>query len=643
MESHERGGGQSMRPHQSFDFSRSAKASPDTGSKKSGLKIFRDDVPVSCHDRDLADCPNPPSVSPPRNVWKVRTPTGAPAARLSMTTPGGRSLSSAAWALLIALEGWCRTKPYCWVGDEALAAEHGSTTRNVRRHLHLLEECGVILRVGPVGRKLVRFGIILLKRIDLDLPVATAEDIPEIAEFLRARWVASHPRSKHGRPADLKRTSRTDSSGSRTLFNTSRTPFTDVPGTQASKANRTETSYGIRTNLEENKESSEIRVRDDDVSISLGEQKTLPSPSESTSAVPSRKPQAVLTPADLPLEPLTPKANPSKLAIASAAAVEAARLCFGEEVAKQVQAAAASIDRALGGRWDCYEAAVFMAKVADKKKKVETPLGYFWRLGVQNYLINGVPPDIEKVKTERLKEARKAKQDAFWGPLREVIGRIDASVFLASLRKRDIDLVVMPGGKLRAVRLGDQSLKSVFNEIPSDIGYYVSHDLNRDLLELLSPGISDQLPSATPPALVASALTEPVEPQTPLTSVKLKDLCENFGTLPAASNVRPRNATPPTPVAKQLENLDSIRRSQEPVDALRRITLTSGPAKAIATALGDPYGQYFGVIERVCERLLAGDVPLEVVTKAYQDAKSMDGLVTRKRNDKVASFLEAIA
>ena len=103
-------------------------------------------------------------------------------------------LSPAAREVLFAIAGAARTRPYCWIGNGAIAELTGFPLDRVKKALRELAAAGWIVRyedTGRWGRRTLRLGFILLKRPDVDFnPVSGPTEAEIEATFgamLRSR------------------------------------------------------------------------------------------------------------------------------------------------------------------------------------------------------------------------------------------------------------------------------------------------------------------------------------------------------------------------------------------------------------------------------------------------------------------------
>jgi hypothetical protein len=90
-----------------------------------------------------------------------------------------------------------------------------------------------------------------------------------------------------------------------------------------------------------------------------------------------------------------------------AAAIAAAAACFGADVARQVEADAGRIAGKLGGRWDCYAAAIELAGV--NPGKVTRPLGYFLATA-RDFAANGISAEA-RAAHERFQARQRAERE----------------------------------------------------------------------------------------------------------------------------------------------------------------------------------------------------------------------------------------
>ena len=121
--------------------------------------------------------------------WVIRTPTSFLDARAN---PLGHRLG---WMLLI-LEGHCRARCYCWVGNAALARAYGCAQSALLVILKELEAKGVIQRVAAPRGRPGRLGIILLRRANPDLPTASPEEISDVVRLMTEARAESRDRAR---------------------------------------------------------------------------------------------------------------------------------------------------------------------------------------------------------------------------------------------------------------------------------------------------------------------------------------------------------------------------------------------------------------------------------------------------------------
>lgn len=127
--------------------------------------------------------------------WVVRIPW-RPASVLDARTthrkPDGRPITGRERLLLLILEGSCRSRCYCWTSNQELADAYGCGPRALQLILREMEDDKLIHRViegrgsREVGGMQVRVGIILLRRVDPDLPVADPAAIDDVVALMRA-------------------------------------------------------------------------------------------------------------------------------------------------------------------------------------------------------------------------------------------------------------------------------------------------------------------------------------------------------------------------------------------------------------------------------------------------------------------------
>jgi|GEM_PF-5419764 len=107
--------------------------------------------------------------------------------------------------------------------------------------------------------------------------------------------------------------------------------------------------------------------------------------------------------------------------VGSKHAVEAARACFGDEVAALVEADAARIGDQINGRWDCYVAAVFLAKSVRRQPTRHLP--YFLKTAL-GFIATGITAEAKAARDQVLEAARKkAESDRSFA---EYLARVEA-------------------------------------------------------------------------------------------------------------------------------------------------------------------------------------------------------------------------
>jgi len=137
-------------------------------------------APVAARPQ-VADQVHPTPRKPSDRPWVNRVPTDFLDARKN---PVGHRFG---WTLLV-LEGYCRSRCYCWVGNAELAAAVGCALRTLEDQLKGMEAAGIICRVHSDPSSRERIGIILLKRANPDLPISGpgADEIAEVTRLMRA-------------------------------------------------------------------------------------------------------------------------------------------------------------------------------------------------------------------------------------------------------------------------------------------------------------------------------------------------------------------------------------------------------------------------------------------------------------------------
>lgn len=98
--------------------------------------------------------------------------------------------------MLIQIEGYCRTRCYCWVGNQELSEAYGCSPSTVVELLKEMEADGLIHRVEKDSGRKGRLGIILLKRLGSGLPVATRANLTETIETMKIARAAARARGK---------------------------------------------------------------------------------------------------------------------------------------------------------------------------------------------------------------------------------------------------------------------------------------------------------------------------------------------------------------------------------------------------------------------------------------------------------------
>jgi hypothetical protein len=114
----------------------------------------------------------------------IRTPLDSLDARtMTVRDPDGRTrpLSVRQRLMLLLLDGHCRNRCYCWVGNAELAAAYGCEERTLQEILKEMEDDGLLVRVLTVRGRRGRVGIVLRRRADPGLPVADTDGLLALA------------------------------------------------------------------------------------------------------------------------------------------------------------------------------------------------------------------------------------------------------------------------------------------------------------------------------------------------------------------------------------------------------------------------------------------------------------------------------
>jgi DNA-binding Lrp family transcriptional regulator len=143
------------------------------------------DSPIGVRPRrEVAGPPAGPRPLPPRAPWVIRTPLDSLDARtMTVRDPDGRTrpLSVRERLMLLILDGHCRNRSYCWVGNAELAAAYGCEERTLQEILKEMEDDGLLKRVLTDRGRRGRVGIVLRRRADPDLPVADTDRLLALA------------------------------------------------------------------------------------------------------------------------------------------------------------------------------------------------------------------------------------------------------------------------------------------------------------------------------------------------------------------------------------------------------------------------------------------------------------------------------
>ena len=125
-----------------------------------------------------------PRPLPARAPWVIRTPLDSLDARaMTVRDPDGRTrpLSVRVRLMLLILDGHCRNRSYCWVGNAELAAAYGCEERTLQEILKEMEDDGLLRRVLTDRGRRGRVGIVLRRRADPELPVAGTDPLLALA------------------------------------------------------------------------------------------------------------------------------------------------------------------------------------------------------------------------------------------------------------------------------------------------------------------------------------------------------------------------------------------------------------------------------------------------------------------------------
>src|SRR4051812_3624416 len=120
----------------------------------------------------------------PPDAWTIRVafrPSGMLDARTTHRKANGKPITPRERLMLQIIEGYARSKCYAWMSTGELAAAYGVDERSAQVILKEMDDDQLIRRViedadmpkRPGMRYASRVGVILLKRFDPDLPVAT--------------------------------------------------------------------------------------------------------------------------------------------------------------------------------------------------------------------------------------------------------------------------------------------------------------------------------------------------------------------------------------------------------------------------------------------------------------------------------------
>jgi len=135
----------------------------------------------------------PPRKGPGAGPWVNRVPVDFLDARKN----GGIG-HRFGWMLLV-LEGYCRARSYCWVGNAELADAFGCKRSALKALLTEMVDKELIHRQMTVeGRgRPDRVGIVLLKRANPDLPVAGPDNLGDVIALMMGT-IEDHRNRRHG-------------------------------------------------------------------------------------------------------------------------------------------------------------------------------------------------------------------------------------------------------------------------------------------------------------------------------------------------------------------------------------------------------------------------------------------------------------
>jgi hypothetical protein len=302
---------------------------------------------------DGSDPPDKPPPRRPGKPWTLRVPAAAIDAR---NTP---DLVRAHRQMLLQIERYCQRRAFTWVGNEELFAAYGCTLKVGQAHLQAMEAAGLIVRVMKPSGRPGRLGLILLWRHDQDLPVGHLNpgpgepSIDDLARDLAAAKDAVKPNKTHRLRAP-------------------KPPAPDAPCTL-----KTGSMSTLKTGSTMHPEN---RVqKKEEVFLKKEELETTPSSSSLRA-----------TDAPMMAEASAPKTDDDDGIFSGYSktgggegrgeAIQAIRLCHGEELASQIEVDAEQVGRRINGRWDYLRAAAFMATAV--RKRPDNPRG--WMIATAN-------------------------------------------------------------------------------------------------------------------------------------------------------------------------------------------------------------------------------------------------------------------
>jgi hypothetical protein len=246
---------------------------------------------------------------------------------------------------LLVIEETCRDKCYSWHRNKKLCELLGIGERALAYLLRDLERLGWIYCVPKTTGRPGRLAIVLLRRADMDLPVAMIEDVPGIVEAIaRAR----ERRTGQGRLPLTEPPVVPASSCTLDL----QVPAPSMP---ASSCTPEELLFSEKDEVEKESPSSSLTAKPS--------AEPEPKPAEDDDATSSVSPSQ---------EEKSPEAEPEGLA----EAVATFRTLFGDDQAEALKADASDVGPKIQGRWDAFAVAAYKTASVAKRKEIDTRIGY---------------------------------------------------------------------------------------------------------------------------------------------------------------------------------------------------------------------------------------------------------------------------